>query len=635
MANSCGLDKDAWAHLKGMLISEVKDLICPSDANICMETFSQRTKVVSDVLWFIQATEVAECWDLYCSRSDRWAMPRRREIVEALFAASTEMPMLSRSNNATEAFFSVLKYHILDGKSVTTFTQFLTIWAIYEARLYSNVVRSGALEHMDGIVERKVEFECDPFALEDGENEGYDGTISENQEDATEEHQVEAAENETDEESRNIDIVQLRAERDAMQSSSLRSRLLELAQKIPLHIGEMLNASPPVGLRALQCTTRSLENAEMFLLASRSTQFVDNLALSFINVPAVFARQAGNYGTAVFEVPSANAVALASATDSGRVTPLQRLPDSGAALGGDGFSQSLIVKATLNKVDAAGSLSSDTASSLLQVVAHQAVDDKSIVISEPESPPNISVPPNPVSFVGDVIDPVPTRTKQDAMIGPAILTPVSAPTLASAAETIDASLMGKKKKKSSANTTVSDERDRPAWIHKQSFTDYANQLLSNPVAHRTIELAKAQAKDAGLPLLRAALANNCTARIRGLMYEFFGAIFPKSISKTELISRSMQHLLALATIPKEIAESVADLGRVHTPDENLLKDEILFLKTNSTSSTGELCVAGCQNLCGWALRDKTFVYFEMLNVDKFYWGRLIEKRRDWAVMTAI
>ena len=57
-----------------------------------------------------------------------------------------------------------------------------------------------------------------------------------------------------------------------------------------------------------------------------------------------------------------------------------------------------------------------------------------------------------------------------------------------------------------------------------------------------------------------------------------------------------------------------------------------LLRANSTSSTGEACVAACQNLSGWVIRQNRFVFFEMLNVEVFYWGKLVEKVKNWSVM---
>ena len=71
-----------------------------------------------------------------------------------------------------------------------------------------------------------------------------------------------------------------------------------------------------------------------------------------------------------------------------------------------------------------------------------------------------------------------------------------------------------------------------------------------------------------------------------------------------------------------MAESVADLGKVHTPDDILVKDEILFLKANSTSNTGELCVAACQNLSGLGVERKAIHIFRCSEFQQVLLGQI-------------
>ena len=80
--------------------------------------------------------------------------------------------------------------------------------------------------------------------------------------------------------------------------------------------------------------------------------------------------------------------------------------------------------------------------------------------------------------------------------------------------------------------------------------------------------------------------------------------------------------------PEEIANEVADIGIVHKPDEGLERGEIVYLRANATSNSGEACVAACENLVGWVVRNKQFVAFSVIPITSIYWGRLVEKRRE-------
>ena len=97
-----------------MLIKEIKDLICPKDNLIEPQAFMARAELVCEVLHAVGATEVSELWKSYMSKSERWASHSHYAIIQRIFPGTREirLPMLARSNNPVEAFFSVLKYHV-------------------------------------------------------------------------------------------------------------------------------------------------------------------------------------------------------------------------------------------------------------------------------------------------------------------------------------------------------------------------------------------------------------------------------------------------------------------------------------------------------------------------------------------
>ena len=416
------------------------------------------------------------------------------------------MPMLSRSNNVTEAFFSVLKYHILDGKSVTTFTKFLNIWAIYEVRLYSNVVRSGALEHMDGILERKMDSECDLFAFEDAEALVNEDELTNSQSGT----QLDESEDERD-----IDIAQLQAQRTASRRSSLRLQLIQLGEELPSQIQTVLAQDPEPSVGELQSMVRSLENAASVLLASYGFQHMDRNVLAFTSTSNAFIRQANNYGQIEFNYNPRHIIAQESPPLN--VTPVS----SNSQMIPQGLSQSMPGPIRETSVQ---STPPNIGSQLIQSMP------QSLETTQSASTTFNSTIPVPSDVVAT----------SEAL--------VAARDNALSTDVIDTTVLGKKKK-TNARAMTQAAATSPTWIGKQSFAEFAAELLSDTVSGQAIAKAKVEAKNAGLPLLRAALSNNCAARIRGLMYEFFGATFPKTINKTELVSRALQTLLGLGTIP--------------------------------------------------------------------------------------
>jgi hypothetical protein len=86
MPNSGGFDKDVWSHLKGLLIKEVKELIC-SKSEVSGADFEQRATLIGQLLHALGATEIAGVWETYVSRRERWAQHERRAIIARIFGA--------------------------------------------------------------------------------------------------------------------------------------------------------------------------------------------------------------------------------------------------------------------------------------------------------------------------------------------------------------------------------------------------------------------------------------------------------------------------------------------------------------------------------------------------------------------
>jgi hypothetical protein len=147
-----GMTKDQWGIMKGKLIREVKELISPeAEPNMSKAQFNERCTAVSNILWSVGLTEIAETWDMYVSNQDKWSPPSRNECVSAIFGDIRGIPMLIKSNNALERFFGVLKHIILEGMSISTICAFLDVWRIYQSRIYINAVEARLFSYLDSV----------------------------------------------------------------------------------------------------------------------------------------------------------------------------------------------------------------------------------------------------------------------------------------------------------------------------------------------------------------------------------------------------------------------------------------------------------------------------------------------------
>jgi hypothetical protein len=159
-------------------------------------------------------------------------------------------------------------------------------------------------------------------------------------------------------------------------------------------------------------------------------------------------------------------------------------------------------------------------------------------------------------------------------------------------ETLDIGSLFKVKKRKQRREPTAE------WLAQTRipFDTFAAQLLNDEGCLERIAEAKRLALISGLPLLRAALGWNTANRIRAVAYGLFGLTFPVSWNKGVLISKLLEHIAEIApSCPEDVALAIADVGIVHTEDDGLRKNEILFLRTNALSNTGKSCVSFCKS----------------------------------------
>jgi hypothetical protein len=185
------MSQEDWSHLKGLLIKEVKSLISPpKDCELSWEEFDKRADIFRKVLWSKKLVALAESFEVYLSRKDKWAPPARRQAVDTAFGIGSPMPMLAVSNNSVERFFGVLKYILLGGKCALTMRRLLDMWIMHEARIKVNVINAGIslralMEDDQADVRITVSTEADVGALEDIDDETLEQEFGEEHKDAT------------------------------------------------------------------------------------------------------------------------------------------------------------------------------------------------------------------------------------------------------------------------------------------------------------------------------------------------------------------------------------------------------------------------------------------------------------------
>ena len=182
---------------------------------------------------------------------------------------------------------------------------------------------------------------------------------------------------------------------------------------------------------------------------------------------------------------------------------------------------------------------------------------------------------------------------------------------------------------------------KPKWQSEQiAFTEFTQQFIADNDSKIRSQLSKRYAQEVSMPLLRAALSNNIGARIRALIYDAFGKLFPDSIAKTDLVTRALAVFASVVSIPTDIARQIADFGVVHSTFGAFPSDSLVLLKSNSTASTGEPCVAAYMSLSGWIVVScgsdgpKELQWVDPIDASRIYWGHLAEKRKTLTMFEA-
>jgi hypothetical protein len=129
--------------------------------------------------------------------------------------------------------------------------------------------------------------------------------------------------------------------------------------------------------------------------------------------------------------------------------------------------------------------------------------------------------------------------------------------------------------------------------------------------------------------LRSGLNSNTSNRIRAIMFGVFEKKFPSSISKPELLKRSIQTIASYLSQANmsSIELMLGDLGRVHTSDEMCREKEVVFLRTNSVNNMGDPSVSDCDLLLGWVIRGQSLIEVEV-KATNMHWGKICQKRRE-------
>jgi hypothetical protein len=546
VSNPGGFSKAEWSEIKGHLIRAVKDAICPKVKDITMEQWVQTCSNVSKLLWFCGVVEIAECWDLYVTRADRWALPKRWEAIRRLFGDLDELPMLARSNNVTEAFFNVLKYHILDGKSLKTFIQFLTIWTAYAPRLLSNLARANVLHFLETSADAPAALAADEEmeALEEDLERDEDDLIA-----GVGEAVDEAPEGEED-----LSLIYAQSAEASLRNKQ--DQLREEFEKLKAMFDAFLPPAdaPPLAAEITDSLLRQVRGS-ISLIEAVNHGASHGLPLAPPSQP--FIRQEFNYDSTSFETAKAR---LEAEMNLG--PPAQPRAPHRVALTAPS-AEAACVSASSQSGSVAGSLAAPPAAGN-----------------------------TPAADLSDL-------------------------------KNADMSSLHKQKKVKLGG----NEGDiNVAALPEIPFTTFVGKLLVNAAAEAKIKEAQHQAKGSGMPALRAALAMNTKVRI----FSVFKAILREDLpnkTKAEMIAIALGRLASKVQLTPDIAAELADLGLVHTASDTLQAGELVLLRSNSIASTGEACVAACQNICGWVVRDTVPIFCDYIDTCIIYWGRLVERRK--------
>lgn len=300
-----GLTKNEWSLVKSFLIREIKNLICPKGDVMTLEEFRAKCKLVSDVMWRAELMEVATCFDGYVKNENLWAPPSRCEVVTQLWQSCQKMPMLAKSNNALEAFFGVLKHHILQGKSVMTADEFFRIWEIYMLRIFSNAVKSHVLDdlQMQGAtsVEAAEVQEFNPFEILDETEEDEIDPSNRSDDDGDVRSQDSDTEDESAGHEAPLEDFDTLRERLQVQAKQKAIQEFEIMEKVHLRkLAELRENFAGLSETQLKGLTRSMANWNIAADAVLSDERLSTSSLSVANQPQGFQIQRTNFGSSPF-----------------------------------------------------------------------------------------------------------------------------------------------------------------------------------------------------------------------------------------------------------------------------------------------------------------------------------------------
>lgn len=548
LPNPGGFSKAEWSEIKGHIIRAVKNAVSPKEKNITMSQWEESCLHISKLLWFCRVIEVAECWDLYRARADRWALPKRWECIREIYGELDELPMLARSNNITEAFFNVLKYHILDGKSLRTFIQFLNLWTAYGPRLLSNLARANVLHYIENLMHDAVSPDGDDdemAALEDELERDEDDLISGVGDKAEEEEEQEQ------------DLPQVFAQNNQALLMKKEDQIDKALDKV-IAMASSLKGSREASPRPSEISDSILRAANAAVSLLDAVMHGESQPLDFAPHSQPFVRQEVNFDSTSFETAKARLVAD---LDGRASAPLRAQQNVGASAPG-----------------------------------------RTVLGLPPSSGPSIGAVVNTAGSINA------SRRESRAHL-----------------ESADMSSLHKKKKVRSIG--ASDGGDRAATLPEIPFVVFARNLLGNPEAEARITETQHQARGSGIPALRGALAMNTKLRIFSIFQVVLNETLPNK-SKAEMIAIALERLASKVQLVPDIAAEVADVGIVHHSSTTLSKGEVVLLKSNSTASTGEACVAPCQTVSGWVIRGTFPVLCDDIDTSTLRWGRLVERRKD-------
>jgi hypothetical protein len=601
------ITKDEWSVLKGHLIREIKELISPKkNPEIDLDEFFRRCGLVSNVLWIADLSDMALAWDSYVKNAMRWAPPARRQAVETIFGSSKQMPMLAKSNNCLEAFFGVLKYTILDGRSLRTVNEFFNLWELYQARLVRNMVLCRVLHHLVD-VSMHVPQESDPFEVEDDVDPG-----------------IRIAAEESDDEIDNIedgggadgDEQDLAEQPFETVRAALDQRIMEeewesLSSIIVETLDAIVRTKETVqNVRQLRVLRRTMENARNAAIAINTSDVFDGSKLGIKRASLEFIRQRQNFApnASFVSAPATSASVIATATSA----PLSE-------------EVSVLVAAALPRANV--------------VQPPQAISQEEATTIPSSWPSTLTAPAADCSHNALAIGPMEhgdfyTSTSSAASVTCAAPAQPTSARLADpglkrpgADNEADFDALYKRKKKKATRATSR------LTLAELSFVDYSQKWLADPDVPAKIEAIKKKATELSLPLLQAALKWNTMNRIRAVALDIYNAGFPTSINKADLISRFVSHIQSCAPqMPLEISVNIADIGIVHRCDDYLIENEIVFLEKNAMSNFGEACVAAQELLSGWVVRNAAFVKVDIVNMSNVHWGKLVEKQKEPSII---